>query len=55
MLQEKELQQFFNSKAFDEMLLKVANDDVVSFKNNNLWLKHHPKDAMIFSDNENLE
>ena len=32
------------------MLLKVANDDVVSFKNNNQWLIYHPKEALIFND-----
>lgn len=50
LLQEKELSDFFNSTAFDEMLLKVANDDVVSFKNNNAWLKYHPSEAKIFAD-----
>jgi len=36
------------------MLLKVANDDVVSFRNNNQWLVHHPKDALIFTKLENI-
>lgn len=45
---------FFHSTAFDEMLLKVANDDVVSFKNNNKWLIHHPSEALIFKDLENV-
>ena len=36
------------------MLLKVANDDAVSFKNNNTWLKHHPKEALIFRDLGNV-
>ena len=36
------------------MLLKVANDDVVSFKNNNKWLIHHPSEALIFKDLENV-
>jgi predicted nucleotidyltransferase component of viral defense system len=43
---------FFNSKEFDQMLLKVANDDVESFKNNNLWLREHPVKALIFDDLE---
>jgi hypothetical protein len=33
--------EFFQSTSFDEMLLKVANDDLVSFRNNNKWLIHH--------------
>ena len=36
------------------MLLKVANDDVVSFKNNNKWLIHHPNQALIFKDLGNV-
>ncbi len=50
LLKNKELAAFFNSSLFDEMLLKVANDDVSSFKNNNFWLVHHPKEALIFRE-----
>ena len=50
LLQEKELSNFFNSSAFDEMLVKVANDDVISFKNNNDWLIYHPNKARMFAD-----
>src|SRR5690606_3155982 len=42
LLQDPEIQRFFNSTEFDEMLLKVGKDDTVSFKNNNKWLQHHP-------------
>lgn len=45
---------FFHSIAFDEMLLKVANDDVKSFRNNNKWLIHHPNEALVFKDLENV-
>jgi hypothetical protein len=44
----------FHSTTFDEMLLKVANDDVASFKNNNKWLIYHPNDALIFRELENV-
>ena len=54
LLQQEVFSEFFHSTAFDEMLLKVANDDVVSFKNNNKWLSHHPKEALIFKDLENV-
>lgn len=50
LLQNKELADFFHSTAFDEMLLKVANDDVTSFRNNNDWLVHHPIEALIFRE-----
>ncbi|MFD2037485.1 hypothetical protein ACFSKL_22005 [Belliella marina] len=36
------------------MLLKVAKDDVMSFRNNNKWLIFHPNDALIFKDLEKV-
>jgi hypothetical protein len=50
LLQQKELSDFFKSTAFDKMLLKVANDDVASFRNNNQWLVHHPNKSLFFRD-----
>lgn len=52
LLKQKEFTDFFNSPEFDIMLLKVANDDVTSYRNNNQWLIHHPKDALIFANLE---
>ena len=52
LLQEKYLLDFFYSKNFEDMLLKVAQDDVESYKNNNNWLKHHPNEAKIFAETE---
>lgn len=54
LLNQEEFYTFFQSTAFDEMLLKVANDDVASFKNNNQWLVYHPNEALIFKDLENV-
>lgn len=50
MLKDSNLNLFFHSKEFDTMLVKVANDDLVSFKNNNKWLDNHPSNAIIFSE-----
>ena len=50
LLQQKEFSDFFKSPAFDEMLVRVATDDVASFRNNNKWLANHPNDALIFRD-----
>lgn len=50
LLQQKELFEFFHSIDFEKMLLTVANDDVISFKNNNEWLVNHPADAIIFKE-----
>lgn len=54
LLQEKELSDFFESQAFAEMLMKVANDDVISYKNNNNWLIHHPNKSRMFADPETV-
>lgn len=53
LLQNKELADFFYSSAFDKMLLKVANDDVTSFRNNNSWLVYHPSEALMFRELDN--
>lgn len=54
LLKQDEFLKFFQSTDFDEMLLKVANDDVASFRNNNKWLNYHPSEALIFKDLENV-
>jgi hypothetical protein len=54
LLKQDEYLKFLHSEAFDEMLLKVANDDVKSFRNNNRWLIHHPNEALIFKHLENV-
>ncbi|ADB38005.1 nucleotidyl transferase AbiEii/AbiGii toxin family protein [Spirosoma linguale] len=54
LLQQPVYAEFFQSRAFDAMLLKVGQDDVISFKNNNHWLLDHPKDAVIFRETENF-
>jgi hypothetical protein len=48
LLKNKSISNFFNSIDFENMLQKVGNDDVFSFKNNNEWLKEHPASALIF-------
>lgn len=50
LLQLEEFSSFVNSLAFDDMLLKVAKDDVKSFRNNNQWLVHHPNEAYFFRE-----
>ena len=53
LLEKEEINAFFQSNEFDKLLLIVANDDVISFKNNNGWLDNHPATAMIYADIEN--
>lgn len=54
LLQVPEIKEFFESSDFERMLLLVAKDDTESFKSNNEWLAHHPKEALIFSQTEEL-
>ena len=50
LLKNDDIKTFFESETFYEMLIKVAHDDVKSFKNNNTWLNHHPREALIFKE-----
>jgi hypothetical protein len=54
LLLKEEFLNFFNSEKFDDMLLKVAQDDVISFKNNNKWLKNPPSSSLIFENPEKV-
>ncbi len=54
LLKDDDILSFFKSTDFDKMLLAVGQDDVESFKTDNSWLAHHPKDALIFCDLENV-
>ncbi len=54
MLNNEEIEQFFNSKEFEELLVKVANDDMLSFRGGNKWLQNHPVKALIFKDRINV-
>ena len=54
LLKDKEINDFFNSPEFDQMLLLVAQDDMASFKTDNKWLEVHPKNALIFSNTEKI-
>lgn len=49
LLQDKDIRSFFYSKEFDSLLLKVAQDDIESYKSGNEWLNYHPNQAIIFS------
>lgn len=54
LLEQADMKEFFESEAFEQLLLRVAKDDVESFKNNNKWLVHHPNEAMLFADLDSL-
>lgn len=48
MLKDEDVQQFFSNGDFDDMLIKVGNDDMIGYKNNNGWIPEHPSTALIF-------
>lgn len=50
LLAERDISYFFQSSEFVEMILKVAQDDVDSYKSNNAWLANHPNEAQIFKN-----
>lgn len=50
LLENEAIQNFFENADFDNMLLRVAAEDVKSFKNNNAWLANHPLKAILFSE-----
>jgi len=54
LLKNKEIKHFFNTNEFDTLLVSVANDDLLSFKTGNEWLKIHPTEAIIFKDSANI-
>lgn len=54
LLKQDEFNAFIKSVEFEEMLLKVANDDVLSFKNNNKWLLNHPNESLFFKNLDEL-
>ena len=54
LLKDSNIDCFFKSNEFDEMLLRVGKDDVIGFKSNNKWLENHPSNAVIFSETKNI-
>ncbi len=50
MLEDEGVRSFFEGGEFDELINRVAQDDVVSFRNNNEWLRYHPNECFLFSD-----
>ena len=52
MLQHPDVSAFFESTAFEELLLAVGEQDKISFKNNNQWVVNHPASVLIFREPE---
>ncbi len=54
MFQQTGFKGFVESEGFIEMLIKVANDYGISFRNNNVWLTNHPNESLFFKEIEEL-
>ncbi len=52
MLRNTEISDFFERSSFDQMLVKVGQDDKISYINKNDWLNEHPCEAIIFKSPE---
>lgn len=52
LLKMEEVNTFFESADFYTMLQSIREDDLLSFKTENEWLKYPQKDALIFSQPE---
>ncbi len=52
MLKNEQIKFFFENGEFDKMIVKVGQDDFLSYKNNNSWLQEHPAKALIFEKPE---
>lgn len=52
MLKSSQIKSFFSCPEFDDMLLKVGEDDLKGYKNSNQWLEWHPSKSIIFSEPE---
>ncbi|PLW79450.1 hypothetical protein C0585_07730 [Candidatus Woesearchaeota archaeon] len=50
LLKENNVENFFNTNSFDDMLCKVGNDDKSGYRTGNEWINNHPAKALIFSD-----
>jgi len=51
LLEDSILNEFFKSSEFEEMMLRVARDDIDSFSDN-AWLQNHPVQSLIFAELE---
>ncbi len=54
LLKDKGIKDFFDTNEFDKLLVRVANDDMLSFKSGNEWLQNHPTEAIIFKESNNV-
>jgi len=54
MLKDENIRSFFDTEEFEKLLIKVANDDFLSFKSGNEWLQNHPVKAMIFKESDSI-
>ena len=54
LLKVEEVSAFFESNAFYTMLESVKEDDLISFKTDNDWLNYPIKDALIFSQTDEV-
>jgi hypothetical protein len=52
LLQQEDIQLFFESPAFDELMHQVKEDDIESLRTNIEWIEIYPKEALLFAKPE---
>jgi predicted nucleotidyltransferase component of viral defense system len=52
LINDPDTKAFFESDEFDTMINIVGQDDVMAYKSEIDWLKHHPQTALIYSEPE---
>ncbi len=52
LMQDPDIRTFISNEGFDIMLHNIGREDIISFNNNNEWLKEHPSKAIIFAEPE---
>jgi hypothetical protein len=52
LLQQEDIQLFFESPAFDELMQQVKEDDIESLRTNIEWIEIYPKEALLFAKPE---
>ena len=54
LLGQKRTIDFVKSPSFEQIMMRVAMDDMDSYPNNNAWLEQNPRDAIVFKEWEHV-
>jgi predicted nucleotidyltransferase component of viral defense system len=52
LMQDPDVRTFLSNDGFEKLLHNIGREDIISFNNNNEWLREHPSKAIIFAEPE---